>query len=92
MAVTASESEDRCVPGGAVVGGEVRSGRVRRHRHIGLVQWSGGNEVICFRMPAQTEGTAYSVVGGDVLCKCWCTLSVEELEKKREVGANGEEV
>ena len=51
-AVAASEAVDICVAGGAVVGGEVGSGRVCCHFHIGIVWWSGGDAVICFRMPA----------------------------------------
>ena len=75
-----------------MVGREVVSGGVRRHFHIGLVQRSGGDAVICFRMPARTEGTAYSVVGGGVLCRWRHTLSGAEAEAKREVGADYEEV
>ena len=41
---------------------------VRRHCLIGLVRLLGGNAVICFCMPAQIEGTAYSVGGGSILC------------------------
>ena len=63
----ASEAEDRCVPVVAVVGGEVVSSGVRCRCHIGLVCWLGCNAVICFRMPARTEGVAYYVVGGSVL-------------------------
>ena len=63
------EAEDGCITGGAVVGGEVRSGGVCHHHHIRIVRRSGGDAVIFFRMPAQTEGTAYSVVGGGVLCR-----------------------
>ena len=48
--------DDGCIPGGAVVGGEVSSGGVRLPRCIGLVLRSGGDAVICFCMPARTEG------------------------------------
>ena len=92
VATAASEADDGCVLRGAVVGGEVRSGGVCRHHHIGLVWQSGGNTVICFRMTAQTEGMAYSVVGGGVICRWRRTLSVLEAEAKRGVGTNCEEV
>ena len=69
VVATALEAEDGCVPGGAVIGKEISSGRVCHHHHIGIVWRSGGNAVTCFRMPARTEGTAYSVVGGGVLCQ-----------------------
>ena len=36
VATSASEAEYGCVHGGAVVGGEIRSGRVRCHYHISL--------------------------------------------------------
>ena len=72
----ALEEEDGCVPRGLVVCGEVGSGRVRHHHHINLVQRTGGNAVICLRMPAQTKGAEYSVVGGGILCQWWCTLPV----------------
>ena len=39
-----------------MVGGEVSSGGVRRRHHINLVHRSGGDTVICFRMPVRTEG------------------------------------
>ena len=92
MSTSDSEAEDRCVPGGAVVGGEVRISGVRRHRHVDLIRRSGGDAVILFCMAAQTEETAYSVVGGGVLCWWRHTLSVAESEAKREVGENCEEV
>ena len=57
VTVASSEAEDRCPPGGEVVGREVDSGRLRRHRHIGLFLRSGGDAVICFEMPARTEGS-----------------------------------
>ena len=69
MVATALEAEDGCVPGGAVIGREISSGRVCHHHHIGIVRRSGGNAVTCFRMPAQTKGTAYSVVGVGILCR-----------------------
>ena len=47
---------------------------------------------ICFNMPARTEGIAYSVVGGGVICRWRSTLLVVEAEAKREVDANCEEV
>ena len=50
VAASALEAEDGCVPGGAVVVREVNSGGVRRHCHIGLIQRSGEDEVICFCM------------------------------------------
>ena len=92
MAEAASEAEDGCVPGGAVVDREVGSGGVRHHIHIVLFWKSGGDAVICFCMLAQNKGTAYFAVGGGVLCRWQRTLSVAELEAKREVGANCEEV
>ena len=46
VAVAALEEEFGCVPGCAVVGGDVGSGGVRCHRHIGLVWRSGGDAVI----------------------------------------------
>ena len=67
MVTVALEAEDGCVPGGAVVGKEVRSGGICCYCHIGLVQWSGGNAVICFCMPARTEGETHSIVGEGVL-------------------------
>ena len=48
--------------------------------------------VICFCMPVGTKGMDYSVVGGGVLYWWRCTLSVAEVESKREVGANHEGV
>ena len=67
VASSALEAENGCVPGGAVVGGDVGSGGVRYNFHIGLVRRSGGDAVICFYMTARTEGTAYSAVGKGVL-------------------------
>ena len=55
-----------CVPGGAVVGGEVGSGGIHCHSRIGLVRRSEGNAVICFRMTSQTKGAEYSVCGGGI--------------------------
>ena len=92
VAAATSEAEDGCVPRGTIVGGEVGSNGVRRHHNISLVWRLGGDAFICFRMPAQTEGTAYFVVGGDMLCRWRRTLFVAEAEAKREVGANYEEV
>ena len=46
VAAAASEAEDRCVSGGAVVGGEVGSGGVCCHFHIGIVWRSGDDAVI----------------------------------------------
>ena len=74
----ASEAENGCFPRGAVVGGEVGSGGVIFHPHISLVWRSGGDAVICFSIPARTEGTSYSVVGGGALCWWWRTLLVVE--------------
>ena len=88
----AFEEEGGCVPRGLVVCGEVGSGRVRHHHHIGLVRRLGGNVVTCFCMHALTGGTAYSVVGGCVLCRWRHTLSVSGSEAKMEVSANCEEV
>ena len=45
-ATAASEAEGGCLPGGAVVGGEVGSNGLCHHHHIGLVRRSGGNAVI----------------------------------------------
>ena len=67
VVAAAVDAEDGCVPGGAVVGGEVSSGGACHHNHISIVWRSGGDAVTCFRMPAQTEETAYSVVGGGVI-------------------------
>ena len=69
VVAAALETEDGCVPGGAVVGGEVNSGGLCHRNHISIVWRSGSYAVTCFRMPARTEGTAYSVVGGGVLCQ-----------------------
>ena len=69
-------------------GGEVISGGVHCHRHIGLNRKLGGDVVICFCMTACTEGTSYSVVGGGVLYRWRRTLSVAEAEVKSEVGEN----
>ena len=65
-AAAALEVEDGCVPRGAVVGGEVGSGGVRRHCHIALVCRSGGNVVVCFYMTIRTKGGVYSI-GGSAL-------------------------
>ena len=54
---------DGCVSGGVVIGGGVSSGGVRRYCSIGLVWWLVTDAVICFCMPSQTEGEAYSVGG-----------------------------
>ena len=83
VAAAALKAEDGYVPGSAVVDGEVGRGGVRHHSHISLVWRLGGDAVICFCMPARTEGTAYSVVGGGVLCRWWRTLAVAEVEAKR---------
>ena len=74
VAVATSETEDEFTHGGAVVGGEVSSVRIRRHCHISLV---GGDAVICFCLPE---------------LRVRRTLPVAEVEAKREVGANCEEV
>ena len=66
----AAGRDDVCVPGGAVVDGDIRSGGVRRPRCIGLVRPSGGNTVILFCMHARTKGEEYSA-GGDVLWRRW---------------------
>ena len=92
VAEETSKAEDGCVPGGEVVGREVDSGGVRCHRYISLIWRLGGNAIICFHMPAQTEWTSYSIVGGGVLCWWRRTLSVAEVEAKREVDANCEEL
>ena len=56
VVAAALEVEDGCVPGVAVIGKEFSRGVVRPHQHIGLVRRSlGGNMVIKFFMPAQTE-------------------------------------
>ena len=60
----ATGRDDGCVPGGAVVGVAVGSSRVHRNSRIGLAQRSGGDAAVYFRMPYQTKGMAYSVVGG----------------------------
>ena len=83
VVMVASKAEGGCVPGDAVVDGEVGSGRVRRNFGIGLVWRSGGDAVICFRMPDQTKGASSSVVGGGVICWWRRTLSVAEAEAKR---------
>ena len=69
-----------------------RQRQVNHHHHIIIVWRSGEDVVICFHMPAQTEGTAYSVVGGGVICQWRRTLSVAEEEAKREVGAKYDKV
>ena len=48
VAAAEFEAEDGQLPVGAVVGGEVSSGRIRRHFHISLVWRPGGDAVICF--------------------------------------------
>ena len=63
--------DDGCVPRGVVSGGDVNSVVVRRCYYIGRVQRSGGNAVICFCIPAQTKGAAYSVGGGALCCFRW---------------------
>ena len=45
-AAAALEAEEGCIPEGEVVGREVVSGEVRRHRRIDLVRRSGGNAVM----------------------------------------------
>ena len=92
MAAAASETEDGCVPRGTVVGGEVCSDGVHRHRHISLVWRSGVDAFILFCIPSQTEGAAYSIVVGSVLYRWRRTLLVAEVEAKRGVDANCEEV
>ena len=47
VAAANSEAEGGCVPRGALVGREVISGMVCRHRHIGYVWRSGDDAVIC---------------------------------------------
>ena len=78
----AAGRDDGCVPRGVVGVGEVISGEVHCHRCIVLVRSLGGDAVICFCMPAQTEG-------GGLLC--WWRRTMVEAEAKREVGANDEE-
>ena len=75
-AAAALEVEDGCVPRGAVVGGEVGSGGVRRHCHIALVCRSGGQ---CGRMLLH----AHPNQGGGVLYWRKRTLTVMEVEAKR---------
>ena len=53
-----SEEEEGCVPVGAVVGGEVISSGVRRHRFHRPRSAVGGRRGLSFRMPAQTGGGA----------------------------------
>ena len=62
------------------------------HRRIVLVCHFVGDADICFCMPDQTEGVAYSVSGEGVLCSWRRTLSEAEAEAKRGVGAKCEEV
>ena len=64
-----------------MVGGMFNIGEVHRRRLIGLVRRLGGDAVICFCIPAQTEG-------GGVLYRWRHTLSVTEVEAKQEVGGN----
>ena len=52
VATEASEAEEGCAPGGAVVGRVFGSGVVCRHCYLGLIWKSGGYAVICFLMPA----------------------------------------
>ena len=92
VAVAALEAEDGCVPGGTVVRGEVGSVGVPRHFRMGLIRRLVGDTVIFYFMPAQTKGTAYSVVGGGVLCWWRRTLLVVEAEVKRGVGEKFGEV
>ena len=88
VAAMALYAEDGCIPGGMVVAGEFRSGKVRCHYSISPVRHLGGDTIIYFRMPSQTKGTAYSVVGGGVLCQMRRTILVAEAEEKIEVGTN----
>ena len=69
VAMVEKKAEDGYIPVGAVVGGEVFSGGVRFHCHIGPGRRSGGDAVVCFCMPAQTKGTEYFVVGGELICR-----------------------
>ena len=59
VAAADPEAEDRCVPGGTVAGIDVGRGRVRCHHTISLFWRLGGDAIICFCMPARTEGMAY---------------------------------
>ena len=49
----------------------------------------GGNVVVCFHMPAKSEGLDY-YVGGGILYQWRLTMLVAEVEVKQEVGANCE--
>ena len=91
-AEVASEAEDGSVPGGALVGREVRSVGVHHHCCIDLAWRYRGDVVIFFCMSAQNVEAAYPVSSGGVLCQWRRILSVAEAEEKREVGANFEEV
>ena len=55
-ATAASKAEDRCVPGGMVVGREVDISGVYHHRCIDLIQRSVGDAVIWFCMPLHSIG------------------------------------
>ena len=66
MAAVALEMQDGCVPGGSVVDRDVGNGGVCCHHYIGLVRGLVGDAVKFFCMPAQTEGTVFSVGGGGV--------------------------
>ena len=58
LAEAALEAEDRCVTGGAVVGGEVGSDRICFHHHISLVRRSGGrrSNMLSHARPNQGDG------------------------------------
>ena len=77
VAVT-SEAEYGCVPGVAVVGGEVYISGVHHHHRIIRVWRSEVYNFIFFCMPARTEGAAYSVIGGVILCRWRRTILVAE--------------
>ena len=79
--------------GSSCVVGLGNGGRMRPRRRRGWrrgcqrrVTLASSNQtrsaVICFRMPVRTEGTAYSVIGGGVLCWWRNTLFLAEAEAK----------
>ena len=53
-------SNDRCAYRGAVVGGEVISGRVCNHHHIGIV-WRSGVTLLYVTVPTSRCPTQYSI-------------------------------
>ena len=56
-----------------MVVGDFSAAGICRHRHNGLVRWSGGDTVVCFHMPTHTKG-AETYFFGRVKKGCWKKL------------------